>query len=303
MHIWSILKKHSFYYLLFLPVAVYLIVFKYVPMIGLVISFKDVKPYMSMVEILRAPFVGFKHFVLFFQSFFFWDVMENTVMISLYKTLWAFPAPIVLALLINEVRNTLFKRVTQTISYLPHFFSMVIVAGLVYVVFGVEGGLVNHFVVALDGETRHFLGDPRWFRSILVGTTVWQTVGWGSILYLAAMAGLNPETYEAAMIDGASKWQQVLHITLPGISHVIVILLIFRIGDLLDAGFEQILLLYSPAVYQVADIIDTYVYRIGLLDLRYSFATAVGLFKSVLALFLLLGANRLAHRMGHTGIW
>lgn len=303
MRLWVILKKNSFYYLLFLPVALYLIIFKYIPMIGVIISFKDVKPYMSMAEILTSPFVGFKHFVLFFQSFFFWDVMENTLMISIYKTLWAFPAPIILALLINEVRNTLFKRVTQTISYLPHFFSMVIVAGLVYVVFGVEGGLVNGIVNLVGGEPQHFLGNPQWFRSILVGTTLWQTVGWGSILYLAAMAGLNPETYEAAMIDGASKLQQVRHITLPGISHVIVILLIFRIGDLLDAGFEQILLLYSPAVYQVADIIDTYVYRIGLLQLRYSFATAVGLFKSILALFLLLAANKLAHRMGHQGIW
>lgn len=303
MKTWRLVRKNSFYYLLFLPVAIYFIIFKYVPMIGVIIAFKNVKPFMSMGEIITSPFVGFKHFLQFFQSYFFWDIMENTVMISLYKTLWAFPAPIILALLINEVRNTLFKRVTQTISYLPHFFSMVIVAGLVYVVFGVQGGLINHLVTATGGEVRHFLGDPRWFRTILVSTTVWQTVGWGSILYLAAMAGLNPETYEAAMIDGASKLQQVRHITLPGISHVIVILLIFRIGDLLDAGFEQILLLYSPAVYQVADIIDTYVYRLGLQDLRYSFAAAVGLFKSILALFLLLGANKLAHRLGHTGIW
>ncbi len=300
---WRIVRKNWFYYALFLPVAAYFIIFKYVPMVGVIIAFKDVKPFMSMGEIVTAPFAGFKHFVNFFESYFFWDLMENTLMISLYKTLWAFPAPILLALLINEVHNVMFKRVTQTISYLPHFFSMVIVAGLVYVVFGVQGGLINNLVKLFGGDSQHFLGDLRWFRTILVGTTVWQTVGWGSILYLAAMAGLNPETYEAAMIDGASKIQQIRHITLPGISHVIVILLIFRIGDLLDAGFEQILLLYSPAVYEVADIIDTYVYRAGLLDLRYSFAAAVGLFKSILALFLLLGANKLAHRLGHTGIW
>lgn len=300
---WRIVRKNWFYYALFLPVAAYFIIFKYVPMVGVIIAFKDVKPFMSMGEIVTAPFAGFKHFINFFESYFFWDLMENTLMISVYKTLWAFPAPILLALLINEVHNVMFKRVTQTISYLPHFFSMVIVAGLVYVVFGVQGGLINNLVKLFGGDAQHFLGDLRWFRTILVGTTVWQTVGWGSILYLAAMAGLNPETYEAAMIDGASKIQQIRHITLPGISHVIVILLIFRIGDLLDAGFEQILLLYSPAVYEVADIIDTYVYRAGLLDLRYSFAAAVGLFKSILALFLLLGANKLAHRLGHTGIW
>ena len=298
-----ILRKHGFYYLLFLPVAGYLIIFKYVPMIGIMIAFKDVTPFMSMAEIFTSSFVGFKHFVNFFNSFFFWDLMENTLMISIYKTLWSFPAPILLALLINEVHNTYFKRISQTISYLPHFFSMVIVAGLVYVVFGVQGGLVNHLVVLTGGEPQHYLGDPRWFRTILVGTTVWQTVGWGSILYLAAMAGLNPETYEAANIDGASKIQQVRHITLPGISHVIVILFIFRIGDLLDAGFEQILLLYSPSVYEVADIIDTYVYRAGLLNLKYSFASAVGLYKSILALLLLLAANKFANYLGHQGIW
>ncbi len=298
-----ILRKHGFYYLLFLPVAGYLIIFKYVPMIGIMIAFKDVTPFMSMGEIVTSSFIGFKHFINFFNSFFFWDLMENTLMISIYKTLWSFPAPILLALLINEVHNTYFKRISQTISYLPHFFSMVIVAGLVYVVFGVQGGLVNHLVVLTGGEPQHYLGDPRWFRTILVGTTVWQTVGWGSILYLAAMAGLNPETYEAANIDGASKIQQVRHITLPGISHVIVILFIFRIGDLLDAGFEQILLLYSPSVYEVADIIDTYVYRAGLLNLKYSFASAVGLYKSILALLLLLAANKFANFLGHQGIW
>ena len=298
-----ILRKHGFYYLLFLPVAGYLIIFKYVPMIGIMIAFKDVTPFMSMGEIFTSSFVGFKHFVNFFNSFFFWDLMENTLMISIYKTLWSFPTPILLALLINEVHNTYFKRISQTISYLPHFFSMVIVAGLVYVVFGVQGGLVNHLVVLTGGEPQHYLGDPRWFRTILVGTTVWQTVGWGSILYLAAMAGLNQETYEAANIDGASKLQQVRHITLPGISHVIVILFIFRIGDLLDAGFEQILLLYSPSVYEVADIIDTYVYRAGLLNLKYSFAAAVGLYKSILALLLLLAANKFANYLGHQGIW
>ncbi len=297
------IKKNYFYYLLFTPVLIYFIIFKYVPMFGLIIAFKDISPFHGLDGILSEPFVGFKHFRNFFNSYFFWDIMENTVMISLWKTLFGFPAPIILALLINEVRNTLFKRVTQTISYLPHFLSMVIVAGLVYTIYGVQGGLVNQVVRSFGGEPQNFLGNPDLFRSILVSTTVWQTVGWGSILYLAAMANLNPELYEAAMIDGANKWQQIKAITLPGISHVIVILLIFRIGDLLDAGFEQILLLYSPAVYEVADIIDTYVYRAGLLNLKYSFATAVGLYKSILALVLLLAANKLAHRLGHTGIW
>jgi putative aldouronate transport system permease protein len=297
------LRKHGFFYLLISPVLLYFLIFKYVPMFGLVIAFKDVGPFSGINGILHDPFVGFKHFVNFFNSYFFWNVMQNTLVISLLKTIWGFPAPIILALLINEVRHTGFKRITQTISYLPHFLSMVIVAGLVYTTLGVQGGLVNQIVKLLGNEPRNFLGDPSVFRSILVSTTVWQTVGWGSILYLAAMTNLSPELYEAAMIDGANKWQQIWAITLPGISHVIVILFIFRIGALLDADFEQILLLYSPPVYAVSDVIDTYVYRSGLLNLKYSFATAVGLYKSVLALVLLLGTNKLAHRMGHTGIW
>ena len=300
---WVAIKKNYFYYLLFTPVLIYFLIFKYLPMFGLIIAFKDISPFHGLDGILSEPFVGFKHFRNFFNSYFFWNIMENTVLISLWKTVWGFPAPIILAILINEVRHTFFKRVTQTISYLPHFLSMVIVAGLVYTMYGVEGGLVNYIVRAYGGEAQNFLGSPNLFRSILVSTSVWQTVGWGSILYLAAMANLNPELYEAAMIDGANKWQQIKSITLPGISHVIVILLIFRIGDLLDAGFEQILLLYSPAVYEVSDIIDTYVYRSGLLNLKYSFATAVGLYKSILALILLLAANKLAHKWGHTGIW
>jgi putative aldouronate transport system permease protein len=300
---WAAINKNRFYYLLFTPVLAYFLVFKYLPMFGLIIAFKDISPFAGLHGILTEPFVGFKHFLNFFNSYFFWDIMENTLAISLLKALWGFPAPIILALLINEVRNTAFKRTVQTISYLPHFLSMVIVAGLVYTVLGVQGGLINQIVRSFGGEPQNFLGDPKYFRSILVTTSVWQTVGWGSILYLAAMANLNPELYEAAMIDGANKWQQIWAVTLPGISYVIVILLIFRMGELLDAGFEQVLLLYSPSVYEVADIIDTYVYRSGLLNLKYSFATAVGLFKSIVALVLLLGANKIAHRLGHTGIW
>jgi len=297
------ISRNKFYYLLFAPTLMYLIIFKYLPMLGIVIAFKDITPFSGLEGILHEPFVGLKHFRNFLNSYFFWNIMRNTLIISGLKLLWGFPAPIILALLINEVRNLWFKRIVQTISYLPHFFSMVIVVGLVQIVVGVQGGLVNQIVKFFGGEPQNFLGNPKYFRSILVVTTLWQTVGWGSILYLAAMANINPELYEAAMIDGANKWQQVWAITLPGISHVIVILLIFRIGGLLNAGFEQILLLYSPSVYQVADIIDTYVYRSGLESMKYSYATAVGLFKSVLAMILLLSANKVAHKLGQTGIW
>ncbi len=296
-------RKNSFYYLMALPGILYFLVFHYVPMFGIIIAFKDVTPFSSVDEILAGPWVGFAHFQEFFQTYFFWNVLENTLIISALKLIVGFPAPIILALLINDVRHILFKRTVQTISYLPHFLSMVIVAGLVISLLSPEGGLVNQLVVLFGGKPHPFLGDPRYFRAILVGTSLWQDVGWGSILYLAAMVNIDPQLYEAAMIDGANKWQQAWAVTLPGIRLVIVILLIFAIGGILNAGFEQVLLLYSPPVYSVGDIIDTYVYRRGLLEMQYSFATAVGLFKSVLAMLLLLGANWAAHRLGEEGIW
>lgn len=297
------LKKYRFYYLLALPGMLFYLVFHYVPMFGIIIAFKDVPPFGGVEGIFSSPWVGFKHFVQFFRSYYFWNIIGNTLAISGLKLLWGFPIPIALALLINEVRNVLFKRTIQTISYLPHFLSTVVVAGLVMNMLTTEGGLVNQVARFLGREPHFFLGDPRYFRSILVVTSVWRAMGWNSIIYLAAMANVDPHLYEAAMIDGASKWQQARHITLPGISHVIVILLILSIGRLLDAGFELIFLLYSPAVYSVGDIIDTFVYRSGLLSLEYSYATAVGVFKSVLALILLLSANRISQKLGQMGIW
>lgn len=297
------INKNKLYYVLAMPGVVYFIIFKYLPIIGIVIAFKDITPFSGLEGVLHQPFVGFKHFRNFFSSYFFWNIMRNTVVISGLKLLWGFPAPIILALLINEVRNAFFKRTVQTISYLPHFISMVVVAGLVRFMLSVQGGLVNEVIKFAGGEAISFLTDPKFFRSVLVGASLWQGIGWGSILYLAAMANLNPELYEAAMIDGANRWQQIWAITLPGISYVIILLLIFNIGGLLNAGFEQILLLYSPTVYDVADIIDTYVYRAGLESMKYSYAAAVGFLKSILAMVLLLGANKAAYKLGQTGIW
>ncbi len=300
---WRQVKRDYFYYLMAaLPLA-YFLVFHYVPMFGIIIAFKDYDPFLGFEGIFTTPWVGFTHFINFFKSIYFNNVMGNTLVISVLKLAFGFPAPLILALLINEVRNQRFKRVTQTISYLPHFFSIVVVAGLVRMLLTVQGGLVNQLVVALGGEAKAFLTDPSLFRGILVTTSVWQTVGWGSILYLAAMTSISPDLYEAAMIDGANKFQQMLHVTIPGISFVIAIQLVFAIGGLLSAGFEQILLLYSPSVYGVADIIDTYVYRSGLLNRQYSYAAAVGLFKSFSALLLIFIANKAAKRVGQPGIW
>jgi putative aldouronate transport system permease protein len=281
----------------------YFLIFDYIPMFGIIVAFKDISPFEGVSAIFTNDWVGFKHFVRFWNSYYFWNVMRNTLLISGYKLLIGFPASILLALLLNELRNAVFKRIVQTISYLPHFISTVVVAGLAMMVLSTDGGLVNAIIVQFGGEPIHFLGNPSYFRSVLVISHVWQTIGWGSILYLAAMTGIDPGLYEAAKMDGASRIRQAWHITLPGIAPVIVILLILSIGGLLNAGFEKVLLLYSPAVYEVADIIDTYVYREGLSKLDYSFATAVGLFKNVLAMFLILGANYMAKKMNQTGIW
>ncbi|TBL79162.1 sugar ABC transporter permease [Paenibacillus thalictri] len=300
---WSAIWSHRFYFYLILPGILYFFVIDYLPMFGIIIAFKDISPFEGVTGILTAPWVGLEHFRNFWNSYFFWNVMRNTLLISIYKLVFGFPAAIVLALLLNEIRNTVFKRLVQTISYLPHFISNVVVAGLVMMLLSTDSGLLNAIIIAFGGEPIFFLGEPGYFRSVLVTSHVWQSIGWGSILYLAAMASIDPGLYEAAIIDGAGRFRQALHVTLPGISHIIVLLLIYSIGGLLNAGFEQILLLYSPPVYDVSDIIDTYVYREGLTNMKYSFVTAVGLFKNVLAMILILGANYIAKRFNHTGIW
>lgn len=301
--LWKRVWAFRHYYLLALPGILYFIIFHYIPMAGIVIAFKDISPFGGIQGIIEAPWVGLRHFERFFRSIFFWDVVQNTLIISGLKILFGFPAPIIFALMLNEVLYSPLKRVVQTISYLPHFISWVVVTGLISALFGTSGGLVTEFLNNTTGNNWSFLTNPDYFVWLLVGSHVWKTIGWSSIIYLAAMSSIDPHLYEAATIDGASRLQMALHITLPSIAFVIVILFIFDIGNLLEAGFEQILLLYSPAVYGVSDIIDTYVYREGLLGLEYSFAAAVGLFRGVMSLLLILGANALARRLGQTGIW
>lgn len=296
-------KKYKLYYLLILPGMLYYIIFHYIPMFGIVIAFKDISPFEGIRGIVTGDWVGFKHFIKFFNSIYFWDIMKNTLVISFYKLLFGFPAPIILALLLNEVRNKHFKKVVQTISYLPHFISMVIVAGLLTNMLSTQGGIINEIIKLFGKEPIFFLGDSRYFRSVLVTSGIWQGVGWGSIVYLAAISGIDTQLYEACIVDGGNKWAQIWHVTLPGIRNVIVLMLIMAIGGLLNAGFEQILLLYSPAVYDVSDIIDTYVYREGLINANYSFATAIGLFKSIIAMILMMGSNYIAKLFDQEGIW
>ena len=301
---WRQIKRDRFLYALAAIPLLYFVVFKYLPMVGVIIAFQDYDPFLGITDIFRFDrWVGFKHFRNFFDSIFFWNLMRNTVLISLYKLVFGFPVPIILALLINEVRIRLFQRTVQTISYLPHFFSMVVAAGIVRAMLTPQGGLLNQLVVALGGKPKAYLIDPDLFRSIIVTMDVWQHAGWNSIIFLAAMATINPEMYEAAAMDGANRFQRMWHVTLPSISFAIVIILIFRIGGMLDAGFEQILLLYSPSVYSVSDIIDTYVYRALVVGRQYSFGAAVGLFKSVLAFALMYMANKISQKLGQEGLW
>lgn len=299
----SVWKKYKLYYMLILPGILYYLIFHYIPMFGIIIAFKDVSPFEGIQGIINGEWVGLKHFTRFFNSIYFGNIIRNTLTISLYKLVFGFPAPIILALLLNEVKNKHFKKTVQTISYLPHFISMVVVAGLLTNVLSTQNGVVNEVVKIFGKEPIFFLGDSRYFRSVLVTSGIWQGVGWGSIIYLAAITGIDVELYEACIMDGGNRWKQTWHITLPGIRNIIVLMLILAIGGLLNAGFEQILLLYSPAVYDVSDIIDTYVYREGLINANYSFSTAIGLLKSVIAMILIMGSNYIAKKFELEGIW
>ncbi len=299
----SLFRKHKLHYALVFPGILYFIIFHYIPIYGIIIAFKDIAPFEGLHGIFSSEWVGLKHFRDFINSYYFWDILGNTLLISFYRILFGFPAPIILALLINEVHNRSFKRIVQTISYMPHFLSMVLLAGLVTVMLSTDGGFVNGVLHSLGLEKISFLTESSHFRSVLVASGIWKEVGWGTIIYLAAIAGVDEQLFEAAKMDGASRLRQIWHITLPGISHIIVILFILSVGHILDAGFEQVYLLYSPPVYQVADIIDTYVYRKGLVEINYSFAAAVGLFKSVIGVILVLGTNYIAKKLDQEGIW
>lgn len=296
-------KKYWVLYLMLIPGVVYFILMKYVPMVGVLIAFQDYKPLSGWHGIFNSNWVGLKWFTRFFNSKYAPRIIGNSLIISFYKLLFGFPAPIALAILLNELPFKRFKKGVQTISYLPHFLSMVIVCSLVRTLTSVDGGLINAVIKYFGGEPIYFLGSKQYFRGILVVSSIWQSIGWGSIIYLAAMSGIDPQLYEAATVDGANWYHRIWHITLPTILPIVSLMLILRTGELLDAGFEQVYLLYSPVVYEVADIIDTYVYRSGLEDLNYSSATAVSVFKSVVAMALVLSTNFVTKKMGQEGIW
>jgi putative aldouronate transport system permease protein len=294
------------YQLMIIPSILFIIIFSYIPMWGVLISFKE---YNLFKGFAASPWVGFRHFRMFFESPEYWGIMRNTLCISLLKLIFGFPAPIVLALMLNEITHGLFKRVIQTITYIPHFISWVVVSGLVFSMLAVDNGSVNGLLInmAILDTPINWMSIPDLFWGILVSTGVWKEIGFGSIVYLAAIAGIDPALYEAAAIDGANRFKQIFLITLPSITPVIVIFLILGVGNILSAGFEDILLLTknmnNGIVVPVANVIDTYVYEMGINQQRYSYATAAGLFKSVISIIILMLANGIARRLGKASLW
>lgn len=279
----------------------YYIIFHYVPMYGIQIAFKS---YKLRLGIWGSPWIGFQNFIDLFSVGSFWEVLGNTLIISFYKLVFGFPAPIILAILLNEVSNVFFKKSVQTISYLPHFVSWVVLGGLFLQLLSPSSGPVNSILNALGIKPIYFLADPKWFRTVLVVTGVWKEIGWGSIIYLAAITGIDPEIYEAATVDGANRLQRIRHITIPSLAPVVTIMLIFAIGGIIKDDFDQIFnLMNSPTVYQVGDVLSTYTYRMGMVQMEYSFATAVGLFKNIIAFVLIMITNTVTKRINEYGIW
>ncbi len=293
--------KMRVYYLLFLPFLAFIIIFKYIPMYGATLAFKDFR---VLEGILGSPWVGFKYFNQLFSAASFREVLRNTLIISLEKLLFGFPVPIILALFINEIRNEHVKKTFQTFSYLPHFISWVIAASLVTDVLSLNGP-VNTVIQALGGESVYFMADTRYFRPVLILSSIWKGCGWSSIIYIAAITGIDPELYEAAKVDGAKKLQQIRSITLPCIRTTILTVFILDIGGIMSAGFDQIYNLYSPVVYKVADVLDTYTYRQGLEQNNYSYATAAGLFQNGVGFILVIISNYVVKKLsdGEEGLW
>ncbi len=292
-------RKYRSVYLMLLPVVAFYGIFHYGPMYGATIAFKDFVPSLG---IWGSDWVGLRNFVDFFSSHYFFRIVRNTFAISFLDLVFGFPAPIILALLLNEVRGNLFKRTVQTVTYLPHFVSIMVICGLI-IDFTMEKGLLNDMVALFGGKRFNMLLSPQMFRPIYIISNIWKEAGWGSIIYLAALSGIDPQLYEAATIDGASRWQRLTYITLPGLMPTIVILFILRMGSIMNVGFEKIILLYNPNTYETADVVSSFVYRRGLQEMNYSYSAAVGLFNSVINFSLLSFTNWLSRRVNETSLW
>lgn len=292
--------KHRYLYILMIPGLLYLFIFKYWPIAWLGISFKDYKVFSGF---FNSEWVGLKHYIEFFQAREFTMILKNTVLISLYSLIFEFPMPIIFALMLNEVRNEKFKKCIQTVSYLPHFLSVVVVVSMVSNMLSPTNGVINKMITALGGDPIFFMGRSEWFRTVYIGSGIWQNLGWSAIIYLAALSGIDPTLYEAAIVDGASKWQRMINITLPSITGTIIIMFILKTGTVMNVGFEKVFLMGNDTTRQVSEVIATYVYKKGILDSSYSFATAVGLFNSVVNFGLIIIVNKISSKVSETSLW
>jgi putative aldouronate transport system permease protein len=293
------IKEASPYYLMLLPGLILLIIYKYLPIYGVTIAFKN---YNIMKGILGSPWVGLEHFEKLFGMSKFYQVFYNTLIISFQKIVFQFPFPIIFAILLNELKNQRFKKVVQTVTYIPHFISWVIISGIFIDILSPSTGIVNYIIQALGGKPVRFMTDPDIFRGVLVVSSIWKDFGYDAIIYLAAITTISQEQYEAAIVDGANRFQRIWHVTLPGISSTIIVMLILRLGKIMDVGHEQILMMYNNAVYDKADVLSTYIYRVGLGNMQYSLTAAAGLFQSVIGCIMLFLSNLFAKKMGESGI-
>nr|WP_100408154.1 sugar ABC transporter permease [Bacillus solitudinis] len=296
----ALLKRDKWLYVLLLPGILYFLIFKIVPMWGVLIAFQNYSPFLGFWD---STWVGFLHFDNFFTNPDFFRLLRNTLILALYDLVFFFPAPIILALMLNEIRIRMYKNVIQTLVYVPHFMSWVIIASISYVFLTTSGGVVNEIVSNVTGEKISFLSHPDWFRPIIILQIIWKESGWGTVIFLAALASVSQEQYEAAIVDGAGRFRRMWHVTLPALRSTIVILLILRLGNFLDQGFQQIYLMTNSLNRNVADVFDTYVYFVGITQGAFSYSTAVGLFKGVVGLILIFGANYIAKRLGQNALF
>lgn len=294
--------RNKYLYLMLLPVIIYFIVFKYAPMYGLLIAFKNFK---FSDGIMGSQWVGLQHFKMLFGNSEFYKILRNTLLLNLYSIVFGFPAPIILAILMNELRNERFKKSVQTILYLPHFLSWIVLGGLIINIFSPSTGVINMIIKAFGGTPKYFMIDSHWWPVIFIASGIWQSAGWGTIIYLAAITGIDPSLYEAAELDGAGRLKKMLYITLPGIKGTIAIMLILRMGSVMDVGFEHVIAMQNDAVLDVSDVISTYVYRVGLQGAQYSYTTAIGFFQSLISMILVVSANTLVRKFNENegGLW
>lgn len=300
--------QHYWLYILMIPGILYMLIFNYTPMAGLVMAFEDFSPYngdTAIQALFGSPFAGLKYFEKLFTGPDFWRLLRNTLAISLANLIFAFPAPIILALLLNELRCKWFKRFSQTLVYIPHFVSIVIVAALTYQLFSTTDGVAYHMLVQVFGkqDAPDIMSDPKLFSTMIVGQNLWKETGYGTIIYLAALSSVDTQLYEAAKIDGAGRWQLMWHVTLPAIRGTIILMLIMKVGSLLNTGYEQIFLMQNAMNRSVSDVFDTYIYTKGIVNGQYSLATAAGLFKSIVSMVMVVGANKIAKLFGESGLY